>query len=126
MRSTARTVMGTMGLALLAACVGDGGRGPGSNITGIGPVSAGSQEGTDGTEEGTSDDGESPSSTSAADTGGSADGESADGPKFDLGVPPDGGGPPPSCEELGNCECTIPEHVPCDNGTNDPFRAIGL
>ena len=23
-------------------------------------------------------------------------------------------------------ECTAPEHVPCDAGTNDPFRALGL
>jgi len=124
MRATARA-MGTVGLVLLAACVADEGRGPGaSSITGIGSVGPG--EGTDDSGEGSSEGGEPTGSTGAADSGGSAADDSTDDPKFDLGATPDGGGPPPSCEELGNCECTIPEHVPCDNGTNDPFRAIGL
>ena len=47
-----------------------------------------------------------------------------DGPKFDLGTP-DGGGPGPGCE-TDRCECTIPDHVPCDAGTDDPFHAMGL
>jgi hypothetical protein len=127
MRSTTKTrAIWTAGLALLAvACTGDGGRGPGgSGLTGIN-VSAG-QEGTDGLEEDSSG-GESPTSgtTSADGDSGPDTNDSADGPKFDLGAQPDAGDDP-TCEELGNCKCTIPEHVPCDAGTNDPFRAIGL
>jgi hypothetical protein len=116
------------GVALLLAGCGaiDDGRGSATNVTGIGSV--GPLDGP-GTEGGTGDTDEPTGTTGAvsADGPGTTEGdETADGPKFDLGVPPDGGGPPPSCEELGNCVCTIPEHVPCDAGTNDPFRAIGL
>ncbi len=125
MRSIATPTSRVLGLAmLLTACGGLGdGRGSGGNVSGIGSV--GPMEGS-----GTSDDpttGQEPTTGGDSGTAGvDPDGASADGPKFDLGVAPDGGGPPPSCEELGNCVCTIPEHVPCDAGTNDPFRAIGL
>ena len=95
MRVTART-MGTVGLGLLAACVGEEGRGPGSNITGIGGVSMGSQEGTEGTSEGASEGDEPTGGTGTAESGGSAADDSNDDPKFDLGATPDGGGPPPS------------------------------
>jgi hypothetical protein len=62
-------------------------------------------------------------------SGGTDGGESGvgdgDGPKFDLGGG-DGGDPldPDSCGT--ECECTIPEHQPCDNATGDPFLAMGL
>jgi hypothetical protein len=119
-----RTAMGTMASALLAACVGEDGRSPGSNITGIDSV--GSLDGSAGSEAGSSSGEGDPMGSSGAADSGSGGGGSDDGPKFDIGTAPDGGGPPPSCEELGNCVCTIPEHVPCDAGTNDIFRAIGL
>ncbi len=127
MRSTASTHMiWSAGLALLAAACGSADeRDPSGSQTGIntsvGQTGGSSDEG--GTEvsgnptsvgSGSADDGTVGESTSAD-----------DGPKFDLGVPPDGGNDP-GCEELGTCECTIPAHVPCDAGTNDPFRAIGL
>jgi hypothetical protein len=128
MRSTTKTRIWTAGLAwLTAACTGGDGRGPGGNpITGI-DVSAG-QEGSGGTE-GDTGSGESPTTGATTpaddDTGPGAD-DTGDGPKFDLGTPPADTGDEPSCEELGTCECTIPEHVPCDAGTNDPFQAMGL
>jgi hypothetical protein len=122
MISAARVVVtGTVGFLLLAACGAGEGRDTSGNITGIGSV--GPLDGTDGDGDGTAGATDSMGSTGALDGAGS-DGED-DGPRFDLGVPPDSG-LPPSCKELGNCECTIPEHVPCDAGTNDPFRAMGL
>src|SRR5690606_5489492 len=32
------------------------------------------------------------------------------------------------CDDLNEpgCMCSIPDHVPCDNGTQDPFLAMGL
>jgi len=53
------------------------------------------------------------------------------GVKFDLGTPPDlpsDGGDIDCARDPQNpeCMCTIPEHVPCDNGVADPFRAMGL
>jgi hypothetical protein len=123
MRTTTRMI-GTTGLALLAACGAEDGRGPGGGvITGIN-VTVG-QEGSEGSE-GSEGNDSATGGSGATDDSGPDTNDSADGPKFDLGTAPDGGGPPPSCEELGNCECTIPEHVPCDAGTNDLFRAIGL
>ncbi|MCH9685714.1 MAG: choice-of-anchor L domain-containing protein [Deltaproteobacteria bacterium] len=85
------------------------------------------------------DAGDSPdAATMGEGTGGSAGQGTAGGPgdsddvdddgtpKFDVG-PGSGGGPGKSdCVEMGNCVCTIPEHVPCDAGTNDPFQAMGL
>lgn len=49
--------------------------------------------------------------------------------KYDVGFPdpdamPTGEDP---CEDTGDdCVCTIPDHVPCDAGTSDPFNAMGL
>jgi hypothetical protein len=53
------------------------------------------------------------------------------GVKFDLGVTPDAGPEDVDPEPCNNpndpgCKCSIPEHTPCDNGTQDPFRAMGL
>lgn len=63
--------------------------------------------------------------------GGSTPGTSQGGPKFDLGDSPDQGadtGEDPCARDpmAPGCMCTIPDHVPCDNGTQDPFRAMGL
>ncbi|MCA9636007.1 MAG: choice-of-anchor L domain-containing protein [Myxococcales bacterium] len=50
--------------------------------------------------------------------------------KYDVGAVPGGSGDPTGvdpCEDTGpDCVCTIPDHVPCDNGTSDPFLAMGL
>jgi len=76
--------------------------------------------------------------TSAGSTGGSSGGGSSggadegDGPKFDLGVTPDVGSNDTGmidCKADPNnpdCMCTIPDHVACDNGVSDPYRAMGL
>ncbi|MEX1363816.1 MAG: choice-of-anchor L domain-containing protein [Nannocystaceae bacterium] len=114
-----------LGLSCMAgavACDPGGGRGDGG-LTGIN-VTLGQGQ-TDGDQEATGTGGGS-AGTDAADGSGDAADDQGDGPKFDLAGVPDGGGDEPDCEELGNCECTIPEHVPCDAGTNDPFRAMGL
>lgn len=45
--------------------------------------------------------------------------------KFDVGAGTTGGGP--DCSEGGNCPtCEAPDHTPCDQGTSDPFEAMGL
>jgi hypothetical protein len=53
---------------------------------------------------------------------GPADGDDHgdDGLKFDLSGMPD---PPP---DTGAQACSLPEHVPCDEGTSDPFAALGI
>lgn len=116
----------TIGVSLLAlACDPDGGRGSGaSGITGVGSFTATATDGDASDTDGGATGGTGGSATDSAD--GSDSNASADGPKFDLGDQPATSGDPPSCQELGNCECTIPEHVPCDAGAGDPFRAMGL
>ncbi len=129
-RATTRlTFVAAAGFGLLAlGCdPGDGRDSSGSGIASIGSftasatsgesMSAGTEGDDDPTEGGTAGSGDS--ETEGVDSNGS-------GPKFDLGEMPETTGPPPDCEELGNCECTIPEHVPCDAGSGDPFRAMGL
>ncbi len=121
--TTQWTWVASLGVLTLACDPGGGRDSGGPNITGIGSVGMSATDG--GSMGDTEDDPTEGSATGAmGDSTGSAD--SADGPKFDLGDMPDDTGPEPGCEELGNCECTIPEHVPCDGGTGDPFRAMGL
>ncbi len=98
---------------------------------GTGPGINGFDTGDQATSSGTATDGDPTVAMggSADDTEGSADDQDPnpeDQIKFDVGYDSDGDELPPSCEELGNCECTIPEHVPCDAGTNNPFNAMGL
>ncbi len=113
-------------------CTGLSDRNPnGSGASGIDvdDVSAGGSEddsessaGEEGLDD---DDGVTAGGETAADTG-ALDEDSGDAVNFDLGVP-DGG---PSNGDTGceteRCECTIPDHVPCDAATNDPFLALGL
>ncbi len=54
-------------------------------------------------------------------------------PKFDLGTPPETTQSPDTgvvdCEAdpmQEGCMCSIPDHAPCDNGTQDVFNAMGL
>jgi hypothetical protein len=52
--------------------------------------------------------------------------------KFDVGEAPDAGPVDTGMIDCQadpmnpDCMCTIPEHVPCDNGVNNPFQAMGL
>ncbi|MEZ4450067.1 MAG: choice-of-anchor L domain-containing protein [Nannocystaceae bacterium] len=98
-----------------------------SSITGgtagTGPGTGGS-EGTDGT-----DGTEGTESTDGTTTGSGASRGSGDPFKFDLGGTSSTGtsttGDP--CRETSpDCVCSIPDHVPCDQATNDPFQAMGL
>jgi len=99
---------------------------PGDSSAGTAGMSA-SETGGGGTEGGTATSG--PSSDSDPITTGPDD----TGPKFDLGDPPETTMSPESgdvdCDVDPNqegCKCSIPDHVPCDNGTQDPFNAMGL
>ncbi|MFO0636402.1 MAG: choice-of-anchor L domain-containing protein [Nannocystaceae bacterium] len=109
--------------SLVLGCVGDGaGRDGGVVSSGIGSLGEGSASA--GSESsGAQDEGGSGSSGSSGDPGGGTGG----GPKFDLGGSEGGSAPAgdTGCDSDG-CECTIPDHVPCDAGTNDLFRAVGL
>jgi len=84
-----------------------------------GDSTAGGSDGTDEADDAGSG-GEAGGDT-AVDDAGSSD----EGAKFDLGVPDGGPDDDRGCD-TERCECTIPDHVPCDAGTNDPFLAIGL
>ncbi len=82
---------------------------------------------------GKADDADTDAADTEADMGGSSGGTGGDesgvgddsGPKFDLGSG-DGPGPADTDGCGTECECTIPEHQPCDNATGDPFLAMGL
>lgn len=77
-------------------------------------------------------------STTGGGTGGATDGATTtagssdtNGVKFDLGESPDAGMNDTGVQPCDNpddpgCMCSIPDHVPCDNGTQDPFLAMGL
>ena len=74
-------------------------------------------------------DGDTDTDSGAA-SAGSSDSNGADNSfKYDVAAPSwdtsDTSEDP--CEDTGDdCVCTIPDHVPCDGGTNDPFQAMGL
>lgn len=75
--------------------------------------------------------------TDGTDGSGGTDGSTSKGSdgididiKFDVGAGPGGGGSSTTddpCRDTDpECVCSIPDHVPCDQGTNDPFQAMGL
>src|SRR5262245_8556424 len=100
-------------LACVAACGADDGRDSGGvTMTGIGSIGeAGPGSGLDGSDGGGSEDG---SGTSGGDaTSSPADASAGDGPKFDIGVPASESGTDGGCD-TADCECTIPDHTPCD------------
>ncbi|MEZ4428154.1 MAG: choice-of-anchor L domain-containing protein [Nannocystaceae bacterium] len=82
---------------------------------GPGTDSTASTEGTDG--------------SGSAGTDGSSGGSGAS-IKFDVGAVPEGtsstGVDPCETGGTAGCECTIPDHTPCDAGTTDPFLAMGV
>jgi hypothetical protein len=106
-----------------------GGPGIGGSITlDTGATEGGSSGATDGG--GSSGGGSTGGGTGSASNSGAED---SGAPKFDLGAAPDVGMSPDTgaidCKADPNnpeCMCTIPDHVPCDNGVSDPYRAMGL
>ena len=71
--------------------------------------------------------------TSDSDPVATTQGEGGTAPKFDLGDPPETTMSPDSGEvdcmtdpNQEGCKCSIPDHAPCDGGTQDPFNAMGL
>jgi len=118
-------------LPIFVACVAADDRtsasGPsGSGIASIGDEGAGSEAGSAGGEEGGTGDPGGSSGAGEGDTTAPADGSAGEGPKFDIGQPAgESGGSDGGCE-TERCECTIPDHTPCDAGTSDLFNAVGL
>ncbi len=129
---------GSLALMAIAACGKDDDDGPVTGVS-IGPgilsLASGDPSGDTlgGSDEGATDGGATGTGGDSADTGGADSASAGSGPKFDVGGTPDGGG----LSETGSidcmadpnnpdCMCTIPEHTPCDNGTQDPFQAMGL
>jgi len=109
---------------LLPACSGDGSQEDTSAsgvASGIGSITASGASGAS-----ASEGGESDSASSSGDGSGGSGGDS--GLKFDVGFPDTGmiDDDDPCADTGPECKCETPEHMPCDNGTNDPFRAIGL
>jgi hypothetical protein len=112
--------------AALAGCSEkDDGRGDAGDGGGIGSSGDGGDGGTGG---GTGDDGDGTGGSSGGSSSGGGDDDGGDdgGPKFDVGALPDLGGDDTGDCEGDECECTIPEHEPCDAGTTNPFHAMGL
>ncbi len=133
---------GLLVVVAAGACGGkDGDRGDGSNSGGTPGIltldSGDSLTGplTDSASSGGYSEGDGTVGVDASSGGSdSAPGEAGEdgGPKFDLGVMPDGGevdsGDIDCAADPMNpdCMCTIPDHVACDNGVTDPFKAMGL
>ncbi|MEM6292786.1 MAG: choice-of-anchor L domain-containing protein [Myxococcota bacterium] len=115
----------TLGCGVLCfGCDDDASRGSGGPA-GLGTFTATATAGgsdTDGA--GTSGPGGGSGGSDGGDSSGFGD-DGGDGPKFDLG---DGNGSQGAdTDGCGTeCECTIPEHQPCDANTGDPFLAMGL
>ncbi len=112
--------VGAPAIATMLACSADGiGRGGVGGSVGI--ASAADDAGAPGSSSGGED------SSAGVGTDDDVTGGGGPGPKFDLGDG-DGSGASPDDGGCGtaDCECTIPDHVPCDAGTTDPFRAMGL
>ena len=119
--------LGLLALTIaLAACVGDDASqatAGGSGVSGIASISASASASASGSSGGS--DGSSGDESSSADP--SSAGDSAGGLKFDVGSFTDLGMLDDPCADTGpDCKCTTPDHVACDQGTGDPFVAMGL
>lgn len=96
---------------------------PGDPSGSSGGGEGGSTDGTGGGGGTTGGESTSQGNQSTADSG---------GVKFDLGEIPETSGAATGtldCDQDPNqpgCMCSIPDHAPCDNGTGDPFNAMGL
>jgi hypothetical protein len=122
-----RTIFVLALAAALSACSEKDGRGDSDDGGGIGS-SSGDGTGDGGSGGGTDDGGGGSDGSSGGSSSGGDDGDDGgdDGPKFDVGGLPDLGGEDTGDCEGDECECTIPEHQPCDAGTTNPFHAMGL
>lgn len=146
MSSVSNTVFhgltGMMVALALAACGKDGGDdsesadvaggpGIGSSLTAMTTPATepGGTEDSAAVTEGSATDG--PATSSQLDDTGNGEGS---GPKFDLGEPPMTTGASMESGDIDckadpmnpECMCTIPDHQPCDNGTQNLFNAMGL
>ncbi|MCB0969381.1 MAG: choice-of-anchor L domain-containing protein [Ilumatobacter sp.] len=125
---------------LLAACGAEPGLGdtltddtlPGDSLTNNGSLTNTSLSGADTDDTDTDDGGTGPGTGGSGVSGASnGSGGSNDTIKFDVGDGQDShgtttGDDPCDTDGTDGCECTIPEHTPCDAGTFDPFYAMGL
>jgi hypothetical protein len=113
-----------MGMALVIACGEPDERSMGSGPP-IGLETATGTSGTTGAAEGddSSEAGGAQEAEAGASTNPSPPGDSGDELKFDV-PSPETTGDPMGCDT--ECECTIPDHTPCDAMTSDAFHAIGI
>lgn len=118
---SAKTMVSVLGLGLLAGC---------GDFEEARDASGGIGLGTLGKADSDTDDSDTDAQGTSGDDDGSGSGSSGfgpvdSGPVFDVG---DGDSAnPETTDSCGTeCECTIPEHQPCDGATGDPFRAMGL
>lgn len=100
-----------------------------TTVPGGGDDSDGDTAGTAGTDSTDGATGGTDNPTGEPATSGTSSNSS--GFKFDLPASPDGGNVDTGTEPCENpndpgCMCSIPDHTPCDNGTQDPFLAMGL
>ncbi|MEM6990153.1 MAG: choice-of-anchor L domain-containing protein [Myxococcota bacterium] len=95
-------------------------------LAGCAPTERGSafDQATDGTPDATSTSGGGAEGSDASD-GGIAD-EDSGGVKLDVSVPDSGVGDDCSDPDAPDCECVVELHPPCDDGTDDPFAAMGI
>lgn len=142
MSSVSNTVFRGLMVALaLTGCKDSGSDDDGDEVgggPGIGSISVtapATESGTGAATEATSNGpGGTATDNPPGDTGDTGDDSNAsNGPKFDLGDPPVTTGPVDTgdidCKAdpmNPECMCTIPDHVPCDNGTQNLFNAMGL
>jgi len=114
--------------ALLCVPACDGERG--QNATSVASASWSAGDGAeDGDGDGDDDGDDDDDDRDDDDDDNDNDDDDDDDAKFDIGSVPDGGPADDGCPDDdadGKCDCTIPEHVACDDGTSDPFAAMGL
>ncbi|HEY0135349.1 MAG TPA: choice-of-anchor L domain-containing protein [Nannocystis sp.] len=121
---------------VLASCGDDGRESEGmvnTNVaTGIATLPGDSSVGTTGMTGATDGTATDPGSADS-DPVTTTQGEGSTAPKFDLGDPPETTMSPDSGDvdctidpNQEGCKCSIPDHAPCDAGTQDPFNAMGL
>lgn len=134
MRSTSPTVLVASLATLVAACGKDDGESASAGqtqVSGILTLPGLTNDTSDASTDGGTGPGSGGTEGTGGGPGGSSPGSNTDGPKFDLGVTPDqggGSGVDPCIDDPNapGCKCSIPDHVPCDNGNTDPFKAMGL
>jgi len=134
MRASLPVCAAALGLAL-SACGDVSNDDPDLGGSGVASITvtasaSGSASDSGDSESGGNSDTESSAGSTSAGSGSTGSGSTGDSPfKYDVGIPDDDVMPTGEdpCEDTGDdCVCTIPDHVPCDDGTDDPFNAMGL